>query len=257
MIDAASPSVTIAQLYPDLLGITGDRGNVTVLQSRLTAAGVGSTVVPVHVGDALPDGLDVVVIGNGPLSAMRMVAGDLALKADALRAHVAQAGALLAVGAGAELLASAVEALDGEQVAGVGIFPFRVRRTRERRVGYVTATTAHGDLVGFEDHASSWSTDDGVHPYGRITAGRGTIGAPGVGAGEGVRVNDAYALNVQGPVLPLNPQLADALLRAACARRSIDYRVGDDLATADRLAEAARADIRRLATAKAPTSMGI
>ncbi len=261
MTDATSsvttPSVTIAQLYPDLLGITGDRGNVAVLQARLRAAGVNSAVVPVQVGEALPDAVDIIVIGNGPLSAMRMVTGDLALKANAIRVHAADGGALLAVGAGAELLSTSVETLDGEKVAGIGVFPFGVRRTRERRVGYVTATTAHGELIGFEDHASAWETADGVEPYGRVTAGRGSIGAPGIGAGEGVRVNDAFALNVQGPVLPLNPQLADALLRAACARHGIDYRVGDDLVTADRLADAARTDIRRLVTAKAPTSMGI
>lgn len=257
MTDAASSSVTIAQLYPDLLGITGDRGNVSVLRSRLSAAGVPSTVVPVHIGEPLPDSVDVIVIGNGPLSAMRMVADDLALKADAIRSHAAGGGALLAVGAGAELLSSGVEALDDQRVAGIGVFPFGVQRTRERRVGYVTATTPHGELVGFEDHASAWNTDAGVDAYGVVTAGRGSIGTPGIGAGEGVRVGDAYALNVQGPVLPLNPQLADALLRAACARRGNDYRLGDDLSTADRLSDAARADIRRLVTAKAPTSMGI
>ena len=249
-------TLTIVQLYPDLLGVTGDRGNVAVLQSRLASAGITVRVVTAGAGDPLPDEIDIVVIGNGPLSAMRRVADDLAAKADALRAHVESGGVLFAVGGGAELLSAGVTTLDGDDVPGIGLLPFRVRRTRQRRVGYIVADTEDGQLIGFEDHASTWDLDPGVSPYGRVTAGKGSIGAEGLG-GESVRAANAFATNVQGPALPLNPQLADAVLRAACARRGVDYTAGESVAKADTLSEAARSDIRRLTTGKKPTVMSI
>ena len=72
-----SDSIRIAQLYPDLLGVTGDRGNVDVLATRLRAAGISVEVTQVGIGDELPADTDILVIGNGPLSAMRRVAPDL------------------------------------------------------------------------------------------------------------------------------------------------------------------------------------
>ncbi|MGA7149258.1 MAG: glutamine amidotransferase [Microbacterium sp.] len=249
-------TLTIVQLYPDLLGVTGDRGNVAVLQSRLASAGITAQVATVHAGEPLPDEFDIVVIGNGPLSAMRRVADDLSAKAEPLRAHVDAGGVIFAVGGGAELLSTGVQTLDGDAVPGLGLLPFRVRRTRQRRVGYIVADTEDGELIGFEDHASTWDLDAGASVYGRVAAGKGSIGPEGLG-GESVRSVNAFATNVQGPVLPLNPQLADAVLRAACARRGVDYVPGGSLANADALAEAARTDIRRLTTGKKPTVMSI
>jgi CobQ-like glutamine amidotransferase family enzyme len=249
-------TITIVQLYPDLLGVTGDRGNVAVLQSRLVSAGITARSVMVQLGEQFPDQVDIVVVGNGPLSAMRRVADDLAAKAPTLRAHVEAGGVLFAVGGGAELLSAGVQTLDGDDVPGVGLLPFRVRRTRQRRVGYIVADTEDGQLIGFEDHASTWDLDPGVSAYGRVTAGKGSIGAEGLG-GESVRAGTAFATNVQGPALPLNPQLADAVLRAACVRHGIDYAAGESVARADTLAGAARSDIRRLTAGKKPTVMSI
>lgn len=245
----------IAQLYPDELGITGDRGNVLALQARWERAGGVIEHVLVARGEAIPGDADVVVIGNGPLSAMRLVLPDLREKAAELEALVAAGTPLLAVGGGAELLGDGVETLDGEKLDGVGVFPIRVRRVRERRVGYVVADASHGRLVGFEDHASEWVLADGAVPYGIVTAGKGSF-AHGQGRGEGVTRGNAYATNVQGPALPLNPQLTDALLVAAAARRGGDYRTGDAHAGIDRLAAGARDAIVTRA-GKVFNSMGV
>lgn len=250
-----SELLRIAQLYPDELGITGDRGNVLALQARWERTGGVTEHVLVGHGDAIPADADVVVIGNGPLSAMRLVLPDLREKAAELEALVAQGAPLLAVGGGAELLGESVETLDGEVLDGVGLFAITVRRVRDRRVGYVVADTPHGRLVGFEDHASEWSLVDGATPYGALTAGKGSF-VRDEGRGEGVRRGDAYATNVQGPALPLNPQLTDALLSAAARRRGAEYRTGEAHAEIDLLAEGAREAILARA-GKVFNSMGV
>lgn len=250
-----SEPLRIAQLYPDELGVTGDRGNVLALQARWERAGGVAEHVLVRRDDAIPPDADVVVIGNGPLSAMRLALPDLREKVAELEALIVQGAPLLAVGGGAELLGESIETLDGEVLDGVGLFPIRVRRVRDRRVGYIVADTADGRLVGFEDHASEWSLIDGATPYGALTAGKGSF-ALGQGRGEGVRRDDAYATNVQGPALPLNPQLTDALLSAVARRRGFEFRTGGAHAEIDRLAEGAREAILARA-GKVFNSMGV
>ncbi|WP_159500783.1 glutamine amidotransferase [Microbacterium sp. 18062] len=247
-------ALSIVQLYPDLLGVTGDRGNVEVLAARASLAGHPAEVALVGIGDADPASTDIVVIGNGPLSALRTVQQDLAARRDWLAEHLAGGGVVLAVGGGAELLSAGVDLLDGTSVPGLGLVSARVARTRQRRVGYVVADTPDGRLVGFEDHASVWTPEPGADPasrYGSVVAGNGSI----VDGYETFRVDGLYATNVQGPVLPLNPQLADALLSRAFARHGVEYAAGPEHDRVDAHARAARAEIERLATSKRFTAI--
>ena len=253
-----SETMRIVQLYPELLGVTGDRGNVAVFETRLRAAGLEVETVTVSAGEPLPEGdIDVLVIGNGPFSAMRRVAPDLHAKRDAI-AGLFSAGALVfAVGAGAELLSRGTTTIEGEHLEGLGLFPFTVTRSRDRRVGYIVAESEHGPIVGFEDHAATWQLDAGAVALATVTAGGGSIGEPGRGAGESIRVGEAYATNVQGPALPLNPAWADAMLTAALARRGIDYPRTREHERLDALARGARDKIIALARVTQITAIGL
>jgi CobQ-like glutamine amidotransferase family enzyme len=211
-------SVTLVQLYPDELGVAGDRGNVLALRERLSRAGVAVTVVEHNAGDTLPTAADLVVVGNGPLSAMRNVYDDLQVNAATLREWVAAGVALFAYGSGAELLGRGISLLDGSVIDGLGILPFRTTRVTGRKVGYVLTDTAFGPLVGFEDNASTWALDDAAQALGTVQVGGGN----GDGT-EGVIAGSAIGTQVGGPVLPLNPLLTDAILAMATARLDIEY----------------------------------
>lgn len=245
-------TIRIVQLYPDALGVTGDRGNVQVLRRRAELAGLPVDVAAVGVGDDLPQA-DIIVIGNGPLSAMRGVVDDLGRHADALRAHVAADGALLAIGGGAELLGRDITLVDDDSITGLGVLPFRTQRRQERRVGYLVADAEHGRLAGFEDHSSVWHLEDGTAPYARVVEGKGTVELSDGTRGEGVRVSSAYALRVQGPLLPLNPAMADALLGSADPA----YAPGEAHRQLDEYAGQARAAIEVRARSKTYSTIGI
>ncbi|REJ05559.1 glutamine amidotransferase [Microbacterium bovistercoris] len=233
--------VTIAQLYPAELGITGDRGNVRAIERRLAARGVETTTVLVAPGEELPRELDVLVIGNGPLSALRGVHADLIARKGRLDEFVADGGVLFSVGGSAELLGERLDAPDGETLDGIGVLPYRVVRVSERRVGYIIVDTPHGPVVGFEDHASEWTLTDAASAYGTVRDGHGSFGRD-EGRGEFVRVGNTFASNVQGPVLPLNPELTDVLVDAVAERRGLTLSPArrSDL---DEYAEAARTKI--------------
>jgi len=211
-------ALRILQLHPDELGVAGDRGNVLALATRAERAGLEVEVTAYAVGDALPESTDLVVIGNGPLSAMRKVHDDLLGIGPRLLAWARDGIPVFAYGSGAELLGHRIALLDGTAMPGVGLFPFFAERVTERKVGYVVSETASGEVVGFEDNASFWHLDDGAAAFGTVLEGGGN----GSGRGEGVLAGSSIATQIGGPVLPLNPVLSDSLLSAVAARVGVD-----------------------------------
>lgn len=251
-----SASVRIVQLYPVELGITGDRGNVRALQVRLERAGVVVDVQRVGIGESIPSETDIIVLGNGPLSAMRIVADDLRSRAAELEEFVASGRSLFAVGASAELLSEGVDVLDGTALEGLGIFPFRVARTRERNVGYIIAESSLGRIIGFEDHASRWTLREGADVVGTVVAGKGSFAHDG-GAGETVRRGESFATNVQGPALPLNPEWTRAIIDAVATRRGIESITAADNGRLDEYADGARQAIEHLVHSKDFSTIGL
>ncbi len=222
--------LTIVQLYPDELGVAGDRGNVMALTARLTRAGHSVTVIAHEVGSQLPTDVDLVIVGNGPLSAMRNIHADLLANGDRLRALRASGTAVFAYGSGAELLGHSITLADGTSLEGLAVLPFRATRISTRAVGYVIVDSPFGQIVGFEDNASRWTLDAGAKPLGILEAGSGN----GEGSVEGVLdtgtvgtvvsgtvVSGTVAIGTQvgGPALPLNPLLTDAIIASIGMRR--------------------------------------
>ncbi|MHA7986617.1 type 1 glutamine amidotransferase [Rathayibacter sp. CAU 1779] len=220
--------VRILQLYPDELGVTGDAGNVDVLRTRLTRSGVPVTVERHRSGDALGAEPDLVVIGNGPLSALRRVLPDAALHRTTL-ADWAQRVPFFAVGAGLELLCARIEDPTGT-LDGLGIVPATAHRGRKRRVGYAIAETPYGQVTGFEDQATELS---GVEtPFATIVRdATGSVSRP-----DGIRTETLTGTLLQGPLLPLNPSLADRLAAAAATHAGVEYTPDSSLAEFDRFA---------------------
>ena len=217
--------LTIVQLYPDELGVAGDRGNVMALTARLTHAGHSVTVIAHEVGSTLPTDVDLVIVGNGPLSAMRNIHADLLANGDRLRALRASGVAVFAYGSGAELLGHSITLADGTSLEGLAVLPFRATRIATRAVGYVIVDSPFGQIVGFEDNASRWTLDAGAKPLGILEAGSGN----GEGSVEGVLDTGAVGTvasgtvaigtQVGGPALPLNPLLTDAIIKSIGKRR--------------------------------------
>lgn len=233
-------ALRVVQLYPDELGVSGDRGNAQALVVRARLAGLPAEHVPHRPGDGFPDGPGIIVIGNGPVSALRRVHDDLLSLAPRLREFADAGGVVFAFGGGAELLGHGVEVDDGGTLEGLGLLPFRAVRTGERAVGYVKTSRNGLTLVGFEDHASRWTLDEGAEPLGYLEAGKGSQDDAAERPWEGVRAGSLVGTLIGGPVLPLNPQLTDELLSAAASRLGLDYASSDAHATLDHYAREAR-----------------
>lgn len=233
-------NIRVAHLYPDLLNIYADRGNIAVLERRAELRGHALEVIPVGPGTPMRfTDVDLVYIGGGQDHEQAMIAPDLARRGDALIDAVSGGVALLAVCGGYQLLGRGYRGRDGESMAGVGLFPHVTEAGDTRMIGDILLDCPLEPgrdpvaVVGFENHVGRTRLDDGATPLGRVIAGYGNDGVSGH---EGCRVGRAIGTYLHGPLLPRNPLLADMVLRWA-----LEHRLGvpvDDLAPLPDLHEA-------------------
>ena len=242
-------SLVILSLYPRQLGINGDSGNVLALRTRAEARGIAVTVVEHNVGDVLPDAVDLVHIGSGPRTAQLAVQSDLAAIAPRLREWKNSGVPVVAIAGGWQLLGSTITDENGTTTPGAGLFPSSAALTPKRAVGETVLATAAGTLAGFENHGAVTTLEPGATPLGTVTAGFGNAGvAASAGLGEeGIVDGVSVATNLHGPFLPMNPEWADRLLRAALANRGLDDSLPptDHLTLVDTAASNARAAIAK------------
>src|SRR5579871_1794343 len=116
------PELRVCALYPDLMNIYADRGNLLVLERRCRWRGIDFSLSSSGLGDRLdPDAADLFYIGGGQDRDQRLCALDLAeVKRDALHAVAARDGTVLAVCGGYQLLGHSYQ-LGQEVLPGVGL----------------------------------------------------------------------------------------------------------------------------------------
>ncbi|MBS3177876.1 MULTISPECIES: type 1 glutamine amidotransferase [unclassified Pseudoclavibacter] len=248
----------IAHLYPVELGINGDVGNVTVLAKRARARGLEVEVVNVGRGTAsLPERIDVLHVGSGPLAAVQTVQADALRHAAELRDLVGAGLPLLAVGGGWELLGTSITHDDGE-LEGLGVFASRAVREASQSVAETVVRGDGGLLAGFANHNAITALGAGAEPLGEIVRGFGNGGSAAENTGaEGIRHLAAMGTHLHGPVLALNPSLADQLLERAVHRHDADRSLGDggeELARLDLWSQNARLALMRRIGVAAPAS---
>jgi CobQ-like glutamine amidotransferase family enzyme len=238
-----NPALRICALYPDLMNIYADRGNLLLLEQRCAWRGIGFTVTAAGLGDAIdPEAHDLFYLGGGQDRDQALCAEDLvATKREALHAAAARGAVVLGVCGGYQLLGSSY-VLGDVELPGVGLVDLRtVREDGPRLIGNVAIEVATDDglrvLAGFENHGGRTYLGANEQPLGRVLRGHGNTGSSGA---EGVRRGNVIGTYLHGPLLPKNAWFADWLIRTALGL--------EDLAPLDdRFEDAAHASARRAA----------
>ena len=214
------PPLKIAHLYPSLLNVAGDGGNVTAIVNRAAWRGLTAEVVPVGL-DETPDfaSFDIVFFQGGQDVEMMVAAADLQAKGPSLR-EAAEAGVvMLAVCAGMQLFGHRYLPSSGEEIRGIGVLDLETRagstRFMQHAACLVTIDGRTETVVGFENHSGCTTLGADAQPFGQVVAGAGNNGTDGT---EGARQHNVFATYLHGPVLPKNPWLADSLAQIALAR---------------------------------------
>jgi CobQ-like glutamine amidotransferase family enzyme len=250
--------LSIAVVYPDLLGTYGDGGNGLVLARRAGWRGINVDLIQAHSGRPLPTA-DIYCMGGGE-DGPEVRAAE-ALRADGALGRATAGGAVvLGVCAGYQLLGASFPDSAGRPRDGLGLLDVTTGKGGgPRAVGEVVATAlpdaprlASGGelptLTGFENHGAVTVVGPEARPVARVVRG--------VGNGRGDRTEGAWSGRVfgsylHGPLLARNTALADLLLGwATSGTRGIDpLEPLDDAEESalrrDRLASAGPAPARR------------
>jgi CobQ-like glutamine amidotransferase family enzyme len=221
----APKTVRICHIYPRLLSVAGDRGNLFVLMQRCAWRGIRYSVTEADVGE-VPDfaETDLILLHGGQDREMTAAARDLAEKAGPLREAIEGDAVVLAVCAGYQLLGRYYAPAEGPRIQGIEVLDAVTEAGPTRFIGHVAVDCDFGDgsrgqLIGFENHSGRTRLGSGAEPLGRVLAGGGNNGEDGT---EGARYREVYATYLHGPVLPKNPWLADHLISRALAHRYTD-----------------------------------
>jgi CobQ-like glutamine amidotransferase family enzyme len=214
---AASGALRVCALYPDLMNIYADRGNLLVLERRCAWRGIGFELTPCGLGGPL-DGAahDLFYLGGGQDRDQRLCAEDLiATKREALHAAAARGAVVLGVCGGYQLLGRSYQLGPGEELPGVGLLDVRtVRDDDPRLIGNVAIEVSLDGgggrvLAGFENHGGRTHLAAGQAPLGRVLKGHGNDGRSGF---EGARSGNVIGTYLHGPLLPKNAWFADWLI---------------------------------------------
>jgi CobQ-like glutamine amidotransferase family enzyme len=240
-------TLRVCALYPDLMNIYADRGNMVMLQRRCEWRGIGFELSGAGLGDELDaDGHDLYYMGGGQDRDQQLVAHDLVdTKRDALHAAAARGAIVLGICGGIQLLGDSYE-LGAERVPGIGLVDLHtVRGEGPRLIGNVaievTLPGLDGPrvLAGFENHGGRTTLGPGTAPLGRVLRGHGNDGRSGV---EGVHQGTVLGTYLHGPLLPKNAWFADWLLATALGIAPAELAPLDD-----RLENAAHESARKAA----------
>ena len=229
----------LLHLYPDLLNIYGDRGNVLTLGRRCAWRGIALQVIEAGVGQDVDwAAIDLVCIGGGEDAKQVLAAEDLGRHGQALRESVADGLPVLAVCGGYQLLGHSYQPAAGARLPGIGVLDATTVAGPRRLIGNVVLESeAFGTLVGFENHGGQTFLGPSCRPLGRVRPGHGG-GNNGQDGGEGALHHHCVGTYLHGSVLPKNPALADFLLRAALQRRHGDAAAAAALTPLDDAVEA-------------------
>lgn len=223
----------ICHLYPDILNLYGDRGNIICMSKRMEWRGIEAEVTGISVGDPLNyEDYDIFFIGGGQDFEQGVLLADLAAgKASEITRAVEDEKVFLAICGGYQMLGQYYKTWNGQQCDFIGALDLYTVGEKERMIGnYMYQCDASDQelvVVGFENHSGKTYLGSNVRPMGKILSGYGNNGKDKT---EGARYKNVFATYSHGPLLPKNPKLADLILKTALVRKypNIDLEELDD-----------------------------
>ncbi|HEV2340146.1 MAG TPA: type 1 glutamine amidotransferase [Patescibacteria group bacterium] len=217
-------SLTIGWLYPDLMSIYGDKGNIIALQKRCEWRGIAVTIKKISL-DAPSSEIrssDVLVMGGAQDSQQTIVAKDLVKKKEALQEKIENGTPGLFVCGGFQFLGKYYKEADGGIIQQLGVLDMcTVNPGGKRLIGNISvdASTFFGRetmLVGFENHGGRTKIGKAMKPLGTVIKGYGSNAEDGQ---EGAVYKNCIGTYLHGPILPKNPILADWLIQKALEKK--------------------------------------
>jgi len=226
-MEDSKKELRICHMYPDLLNLYGDRGNVLSLIRRAELRGISVKLVPVSIGDDFDQNdFDIVFLGGGQDAEQNVIRRDFVEeKGPKVKEAIESGMVFLCICGGYQMLGKYYQEHDGTKIECLGAIDVY---TVGEDVRYIQDTTYEASflkeegiedsaiLYGFENHSGRTYLGPSVKPMAKVLEGAGNNGKDGF---EGAIYNNVYCTYSHGSFLPKNPRMTDHLLSLALKRR--------------------------------------
>lgn len=224
-----TPKLKILYLYPELLNLYGDRGNIEIICKRAELRGIDVEVREVKLGKYLDkkdfDEANFVFMGGGSDLNQKILYEDLLVNKKGFLSDYIESGKVGLFICGAyQLLGNYYQTEKGEKIAGLGIVDFFTvnEGTKNRSVGNIKTEINkklwNSDfkdkksrmLYGFENHGGQTYFNGAYESFGKVKKGFGNNRKQKT---EGVIYKNTFGTYLHGPILSLNPEFCDFLIK--------------------------------------------
>lgn len=212
--------LTAADLYPEIMNIYGDRGNILYFKYRCSAYGIKLNVIDVSIegfrssGNAL--NADIFFMGGGQDAEQALIYEDfIKNKKDMLSRASDNGKIMLAICGSYQLLCDYYRASDLKEIKGISIFKGYTESRHPRLTGNIAVKgdiPADSVFVGFENHGGRTYLEKGQEIMGKVLSGYGNNGEDGT---EGARTGNFFGTYLHGSFLPKNFIFCDFLIDTA------------------------------------------
>lgn len=206
----------IAHLYPDLLNIYGDYGNVLALKKRAQWRDIDVKITQVTSGMFInADDFDLFFAGGGQDTQQVLAANEFIKNGTELLRAANLQKPMLAICGSYQLFGKYYLAGDSQKIRGISLLDVYTCAGKKRFIGNVTAISdflSVRTVVGFENHSGLTYLGEKVRPLFKIKVGNGNNGMDKT---EGARYKNVFGTYLHGPILPKNPHFCDYLIELA------------------------------------------
>lgn len=222
-MDNSNLKLNIAHLYPKLLNIYGDWGNVLTIKKRCEWRGIDVEIDSINIGDVIDiTKYDFYFLGGGQDKQQIEVSKELQKHKSSLQDAKDSNAVFLAICGGYQLLGHYYQPHDAERLDGISLIDAYTIAGSNRFIGNVTAECKWVDpktLVGFENHSGLTYLGENTEPMAFVNVGHGNNGKDKT---EGARCKNVFGTYLHGSFLPKNPSFSDYLISLALKKRYKD-----------------------------------
>ena len=212
--------INIAHLYPELLNIYGDWGNILTIKKRCEWRNIEVNIDSINVNDDIKIAdYDFYFLGGGQDKQQVTVSKELQTHRTKLLKAKDDNAVFLGICGGYQLFGHYYRPYDGEKLEGLGLLDIYTEASGKRFIGNVTAECSMiepNTLVGFENHSGLTYLGNDAQPLANIIVGKGNNGKDKT---EGAKSANVFGSYLHGPLLPKNVRFADYLISLMLEKR--------------------------------------
>ncbi|BCS80791.1 type 1 glutamine amidotransferase [Anaerocellum diazotrophicum] len=212
--------INIVNMFPEVLNLYGDRGNIICLQKRSVWRGIKANVFEYTLGanqEILKDA-DIILLGGASDREQSIVYSHLLSLRGLIKDLIEDGVVVLAICGGYQLLGEAYIDANGRVIKGLHLLDFVTKAEGKRLIGNIIIETSLDvfpkTVVGYENHGGR--TYHNYQPFGKVLKGYGNNGKDGF---EGLIYKNVIGTYLHGPLLPKNPHIADFMIKKALERK--------------------------------------